>query len=380
MKIAILGTRGIPNHYGGFEQYAELFAVYLVQHGWDVTVYNSSAHPYQEAYFKGVRIRKAFDPEGFIGTAGQFIYDFNCIMDIRRECYDMVYQLGYTSSAIFNFLLPGESLIVTNMDGLEWKRTKYHHQVQRFLKYSEAIVVRKSHYLIADSIPIRDYIRTQYRKEAFFAAYTAAVPEAFPPQLPEQYGLKKEGYFLVIARMEPENNIEMILRGYEAAKDHRPLLLIGSLNTKFGQYLKKRYTSPGISFRGALYEKETLNALRKYAALYFHGHSVGGTNPSLLEAMACGGNIVAHDNPFNRSVLGTEALFFQDSGNITAIINKADTFCGFFAGAAAANIRVIQTRYSEEMVFGTLAQKMKGWIREHFAGTTARKGKNRSSA
>lgn len=125
MKIAILGTRGVPNHYGGFEQFAEYFSVYLVEKGHEVYVYNSHNHPHQEKVFKGVHIIHQNDPEHKLGTFGQFIYDFNCILDSRKRNFDIILQLGYTSNSIWFFLLPKKSICITNMDGLEWKRTKY---------------------------------------------------------------------------------------------------------------------------------------------------------------------------------------------------------------------------------------------------------------
>ncbi|RYZ18900.1 MAG: DUF1972 domain-containing protein, partial [Chitinophagaceae bacterium] len=121
MKIALLGTRGIPNHYGGFEQFAEYFAVYLAGKGHEVYVYNSGHHPYQEKTFKGVNLIHCTDPEDKIGTAGQFIYDLNCILDSRKHSFDIILQLGYTSNSVWHFLLPKKPVIITNMDGLEWK-------------------------------------------------------------------------------------------------------------------------------------------------------------------------------------------------------------------------------------------------------------------
>ena len=134
MKIAIIGTRGIPNHYGGFEQFAEYLAVYLVKHNCEVYVYNSYNHPYQEPVFNGVNIIHCRDPEKKMGTIGQFIYDLNCILDTRNKDLDVILQLGYTSSSIWSFLLPKKPIIITNMDGLEWKRSKYWFLVRKFLK------------------------------------------------------------------------------------------------------------------------------------------------------------------------------------------------------------------------------------------------------
>ena len=124
MKIAIIGTRGIPNNYGGFEQFAEKVSVLLIDKGYEITVYNSSLHPYQGNEWNGVKIIKMYDPENKVGTVGQFIYDLNCILHTRKSNYDIILQLGYTSSSIWNFLFKRKHTIITNMDGIEWKRTK----------------------------------------------------------------------------------------------------------------------------------------------------------------------------------------------------------------------------------------------------------------
>src|SRR5690554_1377767 len=159
MKIAILGTRGIPNYHGGFEQFAEFFSEYLVNNNIDVYVYCSSTHLYKDNTFKNIKLIRCSDPENKIGTIGQFIYDFNCIVDARKRKFDVILQLGYTSNSIWYFLLPKKPVIITNMDGLEWKRTKYSKIVRRFLLFAEKLAVKHSDYLISDSIGIQQFLK-----------------------------------------------------------------------------------------------------------------------------------------------------------------------------------------------------------------------------
>ncbi|HYD91010.1 MAG TPA: DUF1972 domain-containing protein, partial [Flavobacterium sp.] len=159
MKIAILGTRGIPNYYGGFEQFAEYFAAYLAEKGHEAYVYNSHNHPYQEKTFKGAHIIHKYDPEYRVGTFGQFIYDFNCIRDIRKRNFDIILQLGYTSSSIWSFMFPKKAIVITNMDGLEWKRSKYSAPVRQFLKFAERLAAISSDYLVADSLGIQSFLK-----------------------------------------------------------------------------------------------------------------------------------------------------------------------------------------------------------------------------
>ena len=159
MKIGILGTRGIPNAYGGFEQFAQYLAQGLVNRGHSVWVYNSSDHPYQEQEWRGIHIIHCADWEARIGTAGQFIYDFNCLKDARKREFDVLLQLGYTSNSIWHRIWPKRTLNVVNMDGLEWKRSKYGPVTRKFLARAEQWAAKHADVLIADSIGIRDYIR-----------------------------------------------------------------------------------------------------------------------------------------------------------------------------------------------------------------------------
>lgn len=321
MKIAVLGTRGIPNHYGGFEQFAEFFSVYMAQKGHDVYVYNSHSHPYKEKVFNGVNIIHKYDPEHLIGTAGQYIYDLNCILDSRTRNFDIILQLGYTSSSVWYRLLP-KTCIITNMDGMEWKRSKYSSITRKILKISEKLAVKSSDYLVADSVGIQEYLKTAYGKQSAYIAYGAEIFTAANEQILQKYGLIKHGYNMLIARFEPENNLQMILDGVVESKKKTPFVVIGRHDTAYGQYLKKRYAGhSNILFIGAIYNLDDLNNLRYFSSLYFHGHSVGGTNPSLLEAMASGALIVAHDNQFNKGILLENAFYFSTPAQVALIVD-----------------------------------------------------------
>ena len=326
MIIAILGTRGIPNNHGGFEQFAEYFAVYLAKNNHDVYVYNSHNHPYQSDDFYGVNIIHCYDPEFKIGTAGQFIYDLNCILDARKRNYDIILQLGYTSSSIWHWLMPKKAVIITNMDGLEWKRTKYKPLVRKFLKYAEKLGAKYSDYLIADSVGIQVYLAKTYNKKSEYIAYGATNFLHPNPSVLLKYGIEKDKYNMVLARLEPENNIETIIRGYIQSTTNCPLLIFGGLN-EFGMALKKKYSSDSrVRFVGPNYDQEELNNLRYFSRYYFHGHSVGGTNPSLLEAMSSNSLIIANNNIFNKSILGEEAIYFDSPLDVTNILNHDEYF------------------------------------------------------
>ena len=323
MRIGILGTRGIANQYGGFEQFAEFFAAHAASKGHEVYVYNSHNHIFQEKKFKDVNIIHCYDPEKKIGTPGQFIYDFNCIIDARKRNFDIILQLGYTSSSVWFGLHPKNALVITNMDGLEWKRTKFSKKVQYFLKNAEKWAVQKSHYLISDSIGIQKYITEKFKKESQYIAYGAHNFNEPNIEILKKYQVENQQYNMIMARFEPENNIEMVLDGVVLSGSNLPILVVGNHNTKYGDYLKNKFEkNENIRFIGAVYNLSDLNNLRYFSNIYFHGHTVGGTNPSLLEAMASQALIAAHDNEFNKGVLNQNAYYFKSAVDVQKIINS----------------------------------------------------------
>jgi glycosyltransferase involved in cell wall biosynthesis len=321
MKIAILGTRGIPNYYSGFEQFAEFFSVYLAENGHEVYVYNSHNHLFQEKTFKGVNIIHQNDPEHKIGTVGQFIYDFNCIVDSRKRGFDIILQLGYTSNSIWFFLLPKKPIIITNMDGLEWKRTKYSKPVQQFLKFAERLAVFKSDSLVSDSLGIQSFLKEKYKKESTYIAYGADPFRSPKESIVLDYNLSKYNYNMIMARFEPENNLEMVLEGVVLSNNNMDIIVVGNHKTKYGEYLKNKFKeNANIIFLGGIFNLEHLNNLRYFSNLYFHGHSVGGTNPSLLEAMASKALIMAHNNSFNKAILKENAFYFSNCEEVKELL------------------------------------------------------------
>lgn len=350
MKIGILGTRGIPNRYGGFEECAEKLALGLLQKGHEVWVYNSVHHECKDEIWKGVRLIHCKDPEDKLGTVGQFLYDLNCINDARRRGFDVILQLGYTSSSLWWWRWPKGTVHLVNMDGLEWKRSKYSKKVQLFLKKAEAWAARHADTLIADSQAIEKYLKGRYGKVARFIPYGADIHLHSDPEVLHSFGVTKEGYHLLIARMEPENNIEMIIRGCLKSGDNRPVLVVGNTSNNYGTRLKQIFSEEtNVCFLGAIYDGPTINALRYDAFMYYHGHSVGGTNPSLLEAMGCRARIAAHRNPFNESVLGSDAFYFSDDTEISRIITDAGPK-PTQESWLRANLVKIQTRYNWPVV------------------------------
>ena len=321
MKIGILGTRGIPNAYGGFEQFAQYLAEGLTAKGHDVSVYNSSTHPYKQDNWMGIKLIHCKDWEDNIGTAGQFVYDFNCLKDAAKRNFDILLQLGYTSNSIWFPIWPKKSINIVNMDGMEWKRSKYNRLTKKFLRLAESWAVKHADVLVSDSKGIQNYILEKYQEPSVYIPYGADIPSSIDTAILTEWDLQPYQYYLLMARMEPENNIEMIIRGYLDSERNFPLILIGNPGNEFGKLMAKKYPHPMVRFIGAIYKQDAVNNLRYYSSIYFHGHSVGGTNPSLLEAMACKCNIAAHDNIFNRAILEDNASYFNSDADVRDIIN-----------------------------------------------------------
>lgn len=358
MKIAFVSTRGIPNNYGGFEQFAEYISVGMAQRGHEVVVYSPKFHPYQESTYKGVRIKHIYSPETWMGSSvGSFFYDFASLRDaLKKEDFDIIYEAGYTSIIPayiwFNVKKRKRPIFTTNMDGLENKRSKFSPMVRRFLDWEEKMAVKYSHYLIADNMGIHDYYKEKYGKESNFLAYGADIHDDFKAEYLEEFGLKSEEYYILIARLEPENNIVMAIEGYLHSKENgrRPLIVVGKTNTPHGKELVEKYGNErNVEFVGGIYDFKKLDSVRHFSKAYFHGHSVGGTNPSLLEAMAAGCFIFAHDNIFNRAVLKENAFYYPSADKVTEYLNRIDTIAeGSKIQYTARNIEVIRNEYSWE--------------------------------
>jgi len=183
--------------------------------------------------------------------------------------------------------------------------------------------VRYSDYYIADSPVIQTYFRDKYGIEAVYIAYGAELYGQADVEVLDAHGVSPGEYFLLMARMEPENNIEMILEGYVKSETRRPMLVVGNMNNGFSRHLQARFGSdPRVKFTGGIYDQWKLHCLKAFCRLYFHGHSTGGTNPSLLEAMASQALIAAHDNPFNRQVLERDALYFSSPEHIMELVDS----------------------------------------------------------
>jgi len=207
------------------------------------------------------------------------------------------------------------------MDGLEWKRSKYSKKVQTFLRYAEKLAVKHSNYYISDSLVIKSYLKDRYDVNSRYIPYGADVFSDEEREQVDRSEALKEDYFLLMARMEPENNIETILQGFNNSNSNKKFVVLGNVSNRFGKYITDRFNrDERIDFKGSIFDTAYVRQLQNNSYLYFHGHSVGGTNPSLLEAMASEALIAAHNNPFNKAILHSDAYYFSNANEVRGLV------------------------------------------------------------
>lgn len=327
MRVAILGSRGIPARYGGFETFAEQLSVRLVQQGMTVTVYCEAGEGEQPATYRGVALE--YIPAPRLGPLTTIIFDLLCLWHARKA-FDLVYMLGYGTAAFCFIPRLWGSKVWLNMDGVEWARSKWGGAAKLWFKLMEAVAMRTPDRLIADSEGILRHLQERYRHlpPASVIPYGAPVIHDPPDSIiPDEWGAKAGEYYLVVCRLEPENSVREIIQGYLRSGSPYPLILVGGLE-RVTPYVQGVLALSGdmVRFVGEVYDTERLQALRCQARGYFHGHTVGGTNPTLLEALGCGNLVIAHDNVYNREVAGEAASYFRQPDEVAECIRQLEAF------------------------------------------------------
>lgn len=323
-SLFILGTRGVPAAHGGFETFAERFALHMVGQGWDVTVYcqaDTGPRGPVEDVWQGVR-RITFSADG--GALGTMAFDWMCVRHALGQRGVML-VLGY-NTALFSALLRLRSNpLITNMDGIEWKRAKWPWHGRIWLYLNEWIGALTSTTLVADHPEIaRHLARRRGARDIVMIPY-GADPVTEAPEAPVRaMGLTPGRYLISIGRIEPENNILTMVRAFASRPRDLQFICLGKLDPERNPYhAEVLHAGEGrVLFPGAIYDPEVVKALRFHAAAYCHGHSVGGTNPSLVEAMGAGNVIIAHDNLYNRWVAGEEQFYFANTNECGAVVDR----------------------------------------------------------
>lgn len=325
LRVAILGTRGIPAQYGGFETFAERLATGLVARGFDITVFCEAKQQPALELFEGVKLRYVSAPA--LGPLRTILYDV-CSLWAARSGYDVVYMLGYGVAPFCAIPRLWGTEVWINPDGLEWARAKWGSIARFYFRLMEWAAMYSPNRVIADCEAIAASLARRHGKLPAHSviAYGCDVIEA-PPSIHSlsHWGLVPRGYYLVVCRLEPENHVLEILQAFQRSNSNKQLVIVGNhlATTKYVAQLRT-VKDDRIRMIGTVFDQAKLSCLRYHSFAYLHGHSVGGTNPSLLEAMGCGNPIFAHDNPFNRETLRDSGLYFSSVAELTQIVDRAD--------------------------------------------------------
>jgi len=323
-RIAIIGTAGLPSRYGGFETLAE-YLVEKLSSRFEITVYCSKKHytTYPNSY-KGAKLEYLpFNANG----AQSIPYDIVSMLHARRS-HDIYLLLGVSGAILLPlFRIFSRKKIITNIDGLEWKRDKWNFLARRFLKFSEKIAVNFSDEIVTDNADIRKYVEHEYDVESTLIAYGGdhAKKINVSENTLNEYPFLSSPYGFSVCRIEPENNIHLILSGVRHVKKHAVVIVGNWDNSAYGKALKSEYMDARhIHLLDPIYDQHLLNQLRSNCSFYLHGHSAGGTNPSLVEAMSLGLPIFAFDVGYNRASTLNEALYFKDSNDLAEQLKDFD--------------------------------------------------------
>lgn len=321
-QISILGIRGIPASHGGFETFAEILSLYLNKHGWDVTVYCQSALGGQVMEDDWNGIHRVHVPVANDNALSTINFDYKSTLLASRHD-KLILLLGY-NTAVFAFLLRLKSKkIIINMDGIEWKRAKWNWYERAWLYINERAGCWLGHKLIADHPEIKRHLMSLVAEDKIvMIPYGGREVSDADEGLLKKYELQPKSYAIIIARPEPENNILEIVRAFSKCHHNTKLVVLGAYKEDSEYHLLVRSSAgQNVRFLGAIYDHKELDALRYYSSLYIHGHTVGGTNPSLVEALASGQPVLAHDNKYNRWVAGESASYFVDEEDCARMLN-----------------------------------------------------------
>ncbi|HUH33988.1 MAG TPA: DUF1972 domain-containing protein [Daejeonella sp.] len=320
IKIGIIGTNGLPGRYGGWDQLLNHLTSNL-RDRFSFIVYTSShdavegLEEYNGARLKIIKLKA--------NGMQSVLYDAVSMLHAAFK-YDVLLVLG-TSGCIFLPLIKlFNKKVILNPDGAEWKRGKWSKPVKWFLKVSEEFGIKYSDVVIADNKIIQQYIAATYSKPAELIEY-GGDNAAFVPMSAEtalKYNIEPGNYAFKVCRIEPENNIDLILESFKNST--LKFILIGNWNfSNYGKNLRLQYKEyANLYLLDPIYDQKTLDELRGNCGLYIHGHSVGGTNPSLVEAMNLGLCCVVYNVDYNRETTENQALYFNDSDELTKVLNE----------------------------------------------------------
>ncbi|WP_296604398.1 DUF1972 domain-containing protein [Nocardioides sp.] len=366
----MIGTRGVPARYGGFETAVEEIGRRLVERGQEVTVYcRGDGDPGGRDHL-GMRLVHlpavhARSLETLSHTAVSVAHLW------RTGGHDVATVFNAANAPFLPALRAAHVPVAVHVDGLEWQRDKWSGTGRHYYRWAESLAVRWADALIADAQGIADYYRREFGVDTELLAYGAPIQPAPRTDRLAELGLTAGSYHLVVARFEPENHVAEIVDGYRRSNARNPLVVVGS--APYGD----RYTArvrdlagadPRVVLLGGVWDQELLDQLYAGCATYLHGHSVGGTNPSLLRAMGAAAPVVAFDVVFNREVAGPDARFFTSPDQLRGIVERAEAD----PVPVAESGRRLQARAASRYRWDEVADGYESLLKRLAAGESAR--------
>jgi glycosyltransferase involved in cell wall biosynthesis len=347
LKLAIIGTAGIPACYGGFETLAENLVKNNNTHIQYTVFCSAKLYQKQQGEYLGAKLKYI---NFYANGISSIFYDLICMLLSLHS--DVMLILGVSGSLFLPLIrLLYRGKIITNVDGIEWKRPKWNRLARFSLHISEKSAVRFSDVVIGDNQVIIDYIKKEYGKDSVLIEYGGnhAVVVNDEELLAKEFGLRPKDYCCMLARIEPENNIEIILAAFSGMPEEK-LIIAGRWETsEFGRNIREKYRQyKNLLLLDAIYDQQKLSLLRCNCKLYIHGHSVGGTNPSLVEAMCIGLPVSAYDVSYNRSTTENKALYWNSVESLQDILHGIDT--SRLESIGKEMLQIASRRYTWEII------------------------------
>ncbi len=326
MRIAMVGTRGLPARYGGFETCVEEVGSRLTAAGHDVVVYcrvTETDAPEPPTTYRGMRLVHL--PAVHRRSLETLSHTALSVAHITARPTDVVLLFNAANAPLLPLLRARRIPVATHVDGLEWQRAKWAGLGRRYYRVAESLAVRWSDALIADAGGISEYYESEFGAPTELISYGAPIIEPWTPELLSVIGLEPRQYHLVVARFEPENHVDVIVRGYSASAARYPLVVVGAAPYADDYTARvKSVADARVRFLGGVWDQSLLNELYANALTYQHGHSVGGTNPSLLRAIGAGAATDAFSVSFNREVLGAAGRYWSTANEVSELVQHAE--------------------------------------------------------
>jgi glycosyltransferase involved in cell wall biosynthesis len=367
-RIAMIGTRGVPPKYGGFETAVDEVGRRLAARGYEVVVYCRNDDSLL-SHYDGMR--RVSLPALRVKQAETLSHSALSIVHAVIHGCDAAIVFNAANAPLIPLLRLRRIPVAVHLDGLEWNRSKWKGAGSHYYRWAARVAVRCADRLIADARAIQDVYRNAYDVATTFIPYGAEIPVTRTHDRLGDVGLEPNGYHLIVARMEPENNLLLSVDAYVRSRARLPLVIVGSAPYSERYSALVRESAKGatdVRFLGSVWDQELLNQLYGNTRLYIHGHSVGGTNPSLLRAMGAGAPIAALDVVFNREVLSATGMFFADVDELISIIREAERN----PADAAALGQAAQRRVAAEYDWDVVADQYEQLCRELIARTPER--------